>query len=218
MFTGLIEKIGRLSRVERRGDGYRFEVGHDEWSTPLSAGESVAVNGACLTVTRAAAGYFSADVLAETVERTCLLERQGCEVNLERAVAAGGRFGGHFVTGHVDGAGRLRSVAQRGADHVVTVGCPESMLAEVAVKGSVACDGVSLTVAQVGRDDFTVHLVPFTWEHTALRHLPLGAPVNIETDIIAKYVIRAIPGPGAAGGLTVGRLRESGILFDSGTE
>jgi riboflavin synthase len=218
MFTGLIEKLGRLSRAERRGEGYRFEIEHEAWDAPLAAGESVAVNGACLTVTRAAAGSFSTDVLAETAERTCLLERRGCSVNLERAVQAGGRFGGHFVTGHVDGVGTVRSVAERGADHVLAVDCPNVLMAEIAVKGSVACDGVSLTVAQVGQDWFSMHIIPFTWEHTALSRIRQGAPVNIETDIIAKYVRRAIPAPDAARELTVGRLREAGILLGADTE
>lgn len=213
MFTGLIEKLGVLARMDRRGDGYRLSVEHPAWDTPLSLGESVSVNGACLTVTGVGPGWFNADILAETARRTSLADRVGGKVNLERAMQAGGRFGGHFVTGHVDGVGTVVRMTPSGDDHVLTVGCPAELMAEIAGKGSVACDGVSLTVAGVGSESFDVHLIPFSWEHTALKFAVQGTRVNIETDLVAKYVRRLISGrESGGGGVTLEHLHAAGVL------
>lgn len=213
MFTGLIEKIGKLAAVERSGGAVRLRIDHPPWEVPIVCGDSVAVNGACLTAASVSPESFAADLLEETVSRTALLERSGASVNLERAVQAGARFGGHFVTGHVDGVGTVTGIEARGRDHVLTVRCRSVLLAEMVVKGSVACDGVSLTIVRIDAESFDLHLVPFTWEHTALRFLNLGAGVNLETDLIGKYVRHCVSSTaGGTGGVRMDDLRNAGIL------
>lgn len=212
MFTGLVEKVGRLAGVERHAGGYALLVEHAPWDTPLAAGDSVAVNGACLTTTGAESGSFAADLLDDTIRRTTLLECRGRPVNLERAVRANDRFGGHFVTGHVDGVGIVAGVIARGRDHVLSVRCSRDLLTGMVVKGSVACDGVSLTIVRLDAESFDVHIVPYTWEQSALRNLVTGAGVNLETDLIGKYVRRGFAMAGGEGGVTMDGLVRAGIL------
>lgn len=192
MFTGLIEQVGTIGGWQRAGALRRLIVCHAPWSGGgLSEGDSVAVNGACLTAESVAANHFVCAVLEETVRRTSLAEKpDGARVNLERAMAAGARFGGHMVQGHVDGIGRLRDIRTHGGDRIVAVACPKELMPGVVAKGSVAVDGISLTVAGTGADGFDVHVIPHTWEHTALGSLKPGRAINIETDIIGKYVER----------------------------
>ena len=207
MFTGLVEAIGEVGAVVRGAGGARLEV-----SAPLAAelrpGDSVAVNGVCLTVVEAAGGRFGADVMAETLRRSSLgpLER-GDRVNLERPVRAGDRLGGHVVQGHVDGVGHVAAVADDGLARVVTIDCPPALLRYVVERGSIAVDGVSLTVTEVGDERFTVSLVPETLTRTTLGDAAPGRAVNLELDVIAKYVERLMAGrPPAAGdtGATAG--------------
>lgn len=218
MFTGLIERTGRLEAIETAAGGAgRIRIGGCRWDTPLIVGESVSVHGACLTVADAGQEWFCCDILRETLARTNLGgKRPGAALNLERALRLGDRLGGHMVTGHVDGVGIVRSIRRAGRDRVISVRFDAALLPLIAEKGSIACDGVSLTVATVVGEVFDVHIVPFTWEHTALCELAEGSSVNIEADIIARYVQRQVAAGPAAGGITLERLRSAG--FVSGPE
>ena len=193
MFTGLVEGKGTVSRVEPDGDGSHLEV-----STPLAAelreGDSVAVNGVCLTAVEAAGERFRADVMSETLRRSSLGElREGDRVNLELALRATDRLGGHIVQGHVDGLGTIWDVREEGFSHVVTIGAPPEIMRYVIEKGSIAVDGVSLTVSGLGDDWLQVSLIPETLERTILGEATTGTPVNLEVDVLAKYIERLVP-------------------------
>jgi riboflavin synthase len=191
MFTGLVEKIGRLVVRDERGDGVRLELAHSAWDTPLAIGESVAVHGVCLTVTRLTPGGFGCDILRETLDKTNLGARKvGDGLNLERAMRADDRFGGHFVSGHVDGTGVVREVRPQGDDIVVAMTCPRDMIRRMVPKGSVAVDGVSLTIARLESEYFEVCIIPHTRTETTFGVLVPGDPVNIELDMIGKFVMR----------------------------
>jgi riboflavin synthase len=190
MFTGLIEATGRLERVETRAGGRAFR-----WATPLGAelapGESVAVNGVCLTVVTADAGGFDVDVSPETLRVTTLGDlAPGQVVNLERPLRADARLGGHFVLGHVDAVGRIAAIRDEGDHHWLDVSFPDTFRTALIRKGSVALDGISLTVARLDAGQFGVQIVPFTWAHTALHARRAGDSVNLEGDVIGKYVAR----------------------------
>ena len=191
MFTGLIEAVATVSRIEAVESGFRLRL-----DTPLSGelqlGESVSVNGVCLTVTARDAAGWDADIGPETARVTTLgALRPGQRVNLERAMRADSRFGGHFVQGHVDGVARVLEVRPDGDSHWIGIEMPERLGALFVPKGSVAVNGVSLTVAALAGDRFDVMIIPFTWEHTALAGLEAGAQVNLECDMVGKYVARA---------------------------
>jgi riboflavin synthase len=195
VFTGLVEGRGRVrGRAERPGEaGLRLEVAAPWLREGLARGDSVAVNGCCLTAAGLIDGGFVADVVPETLRRTALGRlRPGEEVNLERPLAAGGRLGGHLVQGHVDGLGRVlaRAAATGGAE--LRIGLDPELARYVVVKGSIAVDGVSLTVAAAGPDWFTVALVPHTLEVTTLGRRAPGDLVQLEADVIAKYVERLL--------------------------
>lgn len=189
MFTGIIEKVGHLQAQEARGNGARLTVSHTRWETPLIPGESVAVQGACLTVVACSETTFACDLLQETLDRTCLGDKvPGSLLNLERAMRADGRFGGHMVAGHVDGTGIVSRLEPTGNDRLLEIETPTALLAEIVEKGSIAVDGISLTISSVSKTHLQVQIIPFTWEHTNLRDLRAGMRVNLETDIIAKHV------------------------------
>lgn len=213
MFTGLIQKVGRLSAIERAGDGARITVDHDPWDDPLELGESVAVNGACLTVAHVEPGSFACDMLDETAGLTNLPGKApGAGLNLERAMSAGDRFGGHIVSGHVDGQGRLVERRRAGRDWVFAFDCDETIASQIVLKGSIACDGVSLTVSSVSATGFEVSVIPFTLDNTNMDALAAGDTVNLETDLIGKYVRRYLEsGPGGSS-LTMDKLRDAGFL------
>jgi len=212
MFTGLIQQIGTLAQIRTRGAGRSLVIRHAPWDTALSVGESVAVQGACLTVTDVRATEFACDVLKETLAKTGLGQKApGARLNLERALRADERFGGHIVTGHVDGTGRLLGRDRAGDDWVLEIGCAGELLSGIVPKGAVACDGASLTVAELRRASFTVHLIPFTWVHTALSDLQASDAVNIETDVIGKYVQRYLAVQREGAGLTMDDLRKAGF-------
>ena len=182
VFTGLIRETGRVAALE---DG-RLRV---EAALGASDGDSVAVNGVCLTVAEADASGFRADVMPETLRRSALGElRPGAEVNLELPLRADARLDGHFVQGHVDGTGVVESVEEEGLSRVVRVAAPPEVLRYVVEKGSIAVDGVSLTVASVDGAGFVVSLIPETLERTTLGSAAPGTPVNLEVDLLAKYV------------------------------
>ena len=192
MFTGLVESTARVRWVEPDGDGVRLEV-----ETPLAAelgqGDSIAVNGVCLTAIDPDASRFRADVMAETLRRSSLGPLgAGDEVNVELPLRAGDRLGGHVVQGHVDGTGVVASVTDEGFARVVRIECDPDLLRYVVEKGSIALDGVSLTVASVDGTGFSVSLIPETLERTTLGAAAPGRVVNLEVDVLAKYVEKLV--------------------------
>ena len=191
MFTGIVEELGEVVAVDPRGDSARLTLRGELVTDGARHGDSIAVNGVCLTVVTTAHGTFTADVMAETLHRSSLgaLE-SGSRVNLERPMALGGRLGGHLVQGHVDGRGTVTQRTPGEHWELVRIGMPRELARYVVEKGSVTVDGVSLTVVEAGEDDFTVSLIPTTLDLTTLGVKQVGDPVNLEVDIVAKYVER----------------------------
>lgn len=188
MFTGLVEETGRISSRKRVGPGYQLRV--ETNLTPLVLGESISVSGACLTVTRFDTGWFEADVSIETNEKTVLGEIPlGGHVNLERSLKVGDRLGGHWVSGHVDGVSAVRRCTPAGDALRVFVEPPDSLRRFIAAKGSVALDGVSLTVNSVEASGFEIMLIPHTLAMTTLKELRVGRRLNTEIDLLARYVV-----------------------------
>jgi riboflavin synthase len=188
MFTGLVAGIGVVESLERGVDGVRLRV-HAELAGELAGGDSIAVNGVCLTAVDPDDQRFSADVMEETLRRSSLGPlAEGDEVNLELPLRAGDRLGGHMVQGHVDGTGSVEAVSEDGFARVVRIGAPSGLLRYVVEKGSIAVDGVSLTVSGVDGDGFEVSLIPETLERTTLGAAAPGRVVNLEVDVLAKYV------------------------------
>ncbi|HYM58816.1 MAG TPA: riboflavin synthase [Solirubrobacteraceae bacterium] len=193
MFTGLVQDLGTVSAVEATPDGVRLVVA-SALTGELSEGDSVAVNGVCLTATAVGDGRFSADVMQETLRRCTLAEvSQGARVNLELPLRAADRLGGHVVQGHADGVGTVREVREDGFARVVTIEAPAVLLRYVVEKGSIAVDGISLTVAGVTERTLEVALIPETLERTNLGAVRTGTPVNLEVDVLAKYVEKLVP-------------------------
>jgi riboflavin synthase len=188
MFTGLVAGMGAVESLERGDDGVRLRV-RTELAGELGPGDSVAVNGVCLTAVEADDAAFSADVMAETLRRSSLGPlTTGDEVNIELPLRAGDRLGGHMVQGHVDGTGRVEAVSEDGFARLVRIGASPEVLRYVVEKGSIAVDGVSLTVSSVDDDGFEVSLIPETLERTNLGSATPGRVVNLEVDVVAKYV------------------------------
>lgn len=208
MFTGLIQKIGNVKRVSR-GSGLVLEIGFDPWTRPLERGESVAVNGVCLTVVNSDATRFTADVLRETESRTGLSDLlPGAKVNLERALRAGDAMGGHIVQGHVDARGRIKAKVPKGRDFQLQVECGRVLAAQSVLKGSIAIDGVSLTISAIGDDWLGVDLIPTTAAETTLGSKKVGDMVNLEGDILGKYVAKR----SQSEGLTEEKLAAAGFV------
>ena len=193
MFTGLVQDLGVVHRVDQTSDGVRLSV-KSPLASELREGDSVAVNGVCLTAVGMCGGeLFGADVMQETLRRSSLgaLEPDG-RVNLELPLRASDRLGGHVVQGHVDGLGVVRAVREEGFARVVTFDAEPSLLRYVVEKGSIAVDGVSLTVSDIGDDHFSVSLIPETLERTTLGAAGEGTTVNLEVDVLAKYVEKLV--------------------------
>jgi riboflavin synthase len=192
MFTGLIADVGTVLSFSREGDGARLRVG-TRLASELDAGASVAVNGVCLTATDVDADSFAADAMSETLRRTSLSAlRDGAPVNLELPLRASDRIGGHVVQGHVDATGTVRAQREEGFSRVLAIEAPAEVAKHLVEKGSVALDGVSLTVSALNDDAFEVALIPETLARTNLGSLAPGDTVNIETDILAKHVARLV--------------------------
>jgi riboflavin synthase len=192
MFTGLVQDLGKVTVVDASDDGVTLGV-RTKLAGEIAEGDSVAVNGVCLTATAIADGQFKAEVMHETLRRSSLAEAAaGSDVNLELSLRASDRLGGHIVQGHVDGLGAVRDVRDDGFARVVTVAAPADLLRYVVEKGSIAVNGVSLTVVEVGDDWFSVSLIPETLERTTLGNAAPGAPVNLEVDVVAKYVEKLV--------------------------
>lgn len=188
MFTGLVEATGRVSKLLAKGEQARLTL-ELPFAAELQMGESVAINGCCLTVAELHDGGASFDLLAQTLQVTSLGGlAAGSLVNLERAMRVGDRFGGHFVQGHVDGNGKITALSERGQDHVVTVSIPPAIHRLCVDKGSLALDGISLTIAELHPDSATFWITPHTWEHTNLKEAKLGQTMNLEADMLAKHV------------------------------
>lgn len=220
MFTGLIEEVGVVRRLEKKRDGGRLSIQARKVLEGTKLGDSIAVSGACLTVVDLAADGFTVDCMPETISLTTLGgARAGSKVNLERSMVLGGRLGGHLVLGHVDGVAEVVGIVRKGSTHEVTFSLPEAVASYVAPKGSVAIDGVSLTVMRVGKETFEIGIIPHTLEETTLKNMQPGMLVNMEADVLARYVQRALESGinagsegGTGGGLTEALLREKGFV------
>ncbi len=189
MFTGIIEEIGKVKKISLAGKSGSLEIGAKKILEGTKIGDSIAVNGVCLTVTSLSPQGFSADVMAETLRRSSLGSlSSGTAINLERAMAAGGRFGGHIVSGHIDGTGTISKMQKEENAVWVHIKAAESILALIVEKGSIAIDGISLTVASVSYSEFTVSIIPHTATETTLLSKKTGDIVNLENDIVGKYV------------------------------
>ena len=193
MFTGIIEEIGTVESVRKGGGSFRLTVRCSKvlgsGDHPTAIGDSIAVNGICLTVTDLTDVTFTADVMPETLNRTSLSGvRSGTEVDLERAMPAYGRFGGHIVSGHIDGTGKITNIQKSGNAVWYTIAAEKDIMSLIVEKGSIAIDGISLTVASVSDSVFSVSIIPHTIEETTLPNRRIGSTVNLETDIIGKYV------------------------------
>lgn len=215
MFTGLIEEVGHVERVRREGGIPKLAITGQQTPSSLAIGDSIAVDGSCLTVTRMAHALFEADLSEETLARTTLGALQvGDPVNLERPCRPTDRIGGHFVTGHIDGVGTIREIRATGGMWRFSIAYPETLRLLFVEKGSVAVDGISLTVATLSDSTFEVAIIPRTYYDTTLGRKAVGRRVNLETDLLGKYVIRYLEGQGPLRrkeALTESRLRELGF-------
>lgn len=219
MFTGIIEEIGILSNIQRTGNSFVLTIEAKKILDDVHLGDSIAVNGICLTVTSYTGKQFTVDVMPETVKATSLnTVKRGSKVNLERAMAAGGRFGGHFVSGHIDGTGVIKSKQAFENAVYYEIEADSNLLRDVILKGSVAVDGTSLTVFAVTENSFTISLIPHTLSETILGHKGSGDLVNLECDMIGKYVGHFIkkltidPQQKSRSGITEKFLEENGFF------
>jgi riboflavin synthase len=217
MFTGIIEELGRVRSLERRGEGVRMTVEARVVTEETREGDSIAVNGVCLTALEVSRESFAADGSRETLQRSTLGSlRAGSFVNLERAVTPATRLGGHIVQGHVDGRGHFLSAEEHGGSWTIRIAYPPELARYLVFKGSVSVEGISLTVAALADEYFEIAVIPKTWAVTNLSHLRSGDAVNLEADIIAKYVERILsvgarqPDAPQTAGLTLEKLAEHG--------
>jgi riboflavin synthase len=219
MFTGLVEELGKVRAISRGARSVRLTVAAAKVLDGVRQGDSIAVNGTCLTVVDFGDTWFAADVMPETVDRTALAGlRSGDSVNLERALRVGDRLGGHIVSGHIDGVGVIRDKEKNDIAVVVRIEAPPAVMRYVIHKGSIAVDGISLTVVATGPDWFTVSLIPHTAAMTTLGFKGTGAPVNLEADVVGKYVEKLMKptepaAVGAKTGLTAAFLTENGFTL-----
>ena len=204
MFTGIIEEIGQLKSL----DGGRIEIACEKILEDIKIGDSINTNGICLTVVDFEEKFFAADIMPETLRKTSLADKN---FNLERALKLGDRFGGHIVSGHIDGVGKILSIRPEGNALLIDVAAENFLLRQIAAKGSVALDGISLTVVDAGTENFSVSMIPHTREVTNFKFKRVGSFVNIETDVLAKYVDRLLNFK-AAPAVTKNFLEEHGFI------
>ncbi len=220
MFTGIVEEIGTIESIVRAGGGLRMKVAAKMILDGTKQGDSIALDGVCLTVEELSDGYFDCFVSTETLEVSTLARiRSGSKVNLERALTVGGRIGGHFMPGHVEAVGSLHSVQRTGEGYVFTFSFPEDFRQYVVPKGSVAVDGVSLTIADIHGDSFSVSVIPETYDNTTLRLKRVGDSVNLEPDLILKYVrtsLEVLLTQEGEEGITMEKLINSGFIPSQG--
>ncbi|MFH1335254.1 MAG: riboflavin synthase [Candidatus Zixiibacteriota bacterium] len=211
MFTGIIEEIGRVDRINSRGNNLLLRIKAPLTSTDMKTGDSININGACQTVIESKDNCFTVEAVEETLKRTTLGRlKAGDSVNLERALRLSDRLGGHLVTGHVDFVGRIKSITPKDPSSVFEFEFPQEYHAHFVEKGSVAVDGISLTVVQVKSDSFTVSVIPFTTKNTTLGEKKVDDMVNIETDLIGKYVEKILTTKKEKSKITVEWLKEKG--------
>jgi len=215
MFTGIVEEVGTVRTVQRTGTSSFIEIQAKKVLEDVHLGDSIAVNGVCLTVTSFTGDSFRADVMNETLSRSSLgTLKNGSPVDLERAMAAGGRFGGHIVSGHIDGTGTITDIKKDGIAHWYTISAPAEILRYVVEKGSIAIDGISLTVAKVTETSFSVSIIPHTAAETVLSYKKPGDIVNLENDIIGKYIeklMQPAPAEKTESGITMEFLAKNGF-------
>ncbi|AHM56965.1 riboflavin synthase alpha chain [Peptoclostridium acidaminophilum DSM 3953] len=191
MFTGIVEELGRVEKIVKKDKGVQLHIKAKRVLEDTKLGDSICTNGVCLTVVDLSGSHFAADVMHETLRISTLgTLRTNESVNLERAMLAGGRFGGHIVSGHIDGVGTIKSIEDNGISKLFTVSMPESVAKYTVMKGSITIDGISLTVSGLERDEFQVSIIPHTLSNTVLSLKSPGDKVNLEADIIGKYVER----------------------------
>lgn len=217
MFTGIVEEIGTVKSINRSGTASFLNIQAEKVLTDVHIGDSIAVNGVCLTVTAFDGGIFRADVMNETLSRSSLGElKAGSHVNLERAMSAEGRFGGHIVSGHIDGTGTVTDIRKDGIAVWYTIAAGRNIMKYIVEKGSVAIDGISLTVAAVTEGDFSVSIIPHTAGNTILSEKKKGDTVNLENDIIGKYVEKLMRTAGSDGkekkDIDINTLAKNGFL------
>ncbi len=189
MFTGLVEETGIVKKISDMTNGKRIVIAAKNVLTDLKIGDSVAVNGVCLTATEISENCFTVEAVGETLEKTTVGNLSpGCMVNLERAMSAGQRFGGHIVQGHVNGIGKIQHLSQRGENWLMEVVIPEELMRYIVPEGSITIDGISLTVATLKSNKVGINVIPHTYENTNIKQKSIGEPVNIEVDVLAKYV------------------------------
>ena len=211
MFTGIIEELGKISSLEKHGGGARIVISARIVTKDTGEGDSIAVNGVCLTALDVSAGSFAADVSQETLNASTLgVLKVGSVVNLERAVTPSTRLGGHIVQGHVDARGQFLSATKQGDFWTVRIGFGEDVARYLVYKGSISVEGISLTIAALTDSYFEIAVIPKTWELTNLSTLKPGDAVNLEADVIAKYVERILKFEKPATGITMEKLKELG--------
>lgn len=212
MFTGIVKDMAKVVNISREGRAYGLTVMSEAISKGTEIGDSIAVNGVCLTIAKKNDGLLYFDVVDETMRKTSLHRiKKGDTVNLEGALRAGDPIGGHFVLGHVDCLGEITGIAGDAKDFFIEVTVPEGFSGSIVEKGSVAIDGVSLTLVVVGKNKFRVYIIPHTLKATTLNAKRLGDELNIEFDILGKYVLKSM-GPGQAGRITESFLKEKGFV------
>ncbi len=222
MFTGIVETTGKVTRIDRLSESVRLSIAAGRVSEDVALGDSIAVNGVCLTVVSIDAPELVFDAVYETLRRTTLGSLAvGDVVNLERAMIANGRFGGHIVQGHVDGVGRIASMRPVGNAWQVHIDVDSNLMRYIVEKGSICIDGISLTVADAGRSSFSVSVIPHTWENTTLSMHRAGDALNIECDIIGKYVERLMgfsTSANAAPAVSMDMLVRTGFATEAATD
>jgi riboflavin synthase len=216
MFTGLVEEVGKLVSIHHGAASAKLTIEAPLVAEGTRIGDSVAINGTCLTVVALQGSRLSFEAVPETLSRSSLKRvRAGDGLNLERALAVGQRLGGHFVQGHVDGTGTLLAVTENDNAHILRIGAAPELMRYIIPKGSVALDGISLTMADVAADSFTVWIIPHTYANTTLRDRRIGDALNIENDMLAKYIERLLQArSGGSGGVTMETLASSGFLTE----
>lgn len=208
MFTGIVEEVGKIKKIERNTVSARLSIEADKVLQEVKEGDSIAVNGICLTVTSFTKNSFTADVMHETMNRTTLGKlKENSPVNLERALSVMGRFGGHMVSGHIDGRGKIVGIEKDDNAVLFTIETTEKILRYIVEKGSIAVNGISLTVARVDRKNFTVSVIPHTLRVTSLGSFQKGDEVNLENDIVGKYIEKLL-------GLSCPEKKESTLTMD----
>lgn len=208
MFTGIVEEVGKIKKIERNTVSAKLSIEADKVLQEIKEGDSIAVNGICLTVTSFTKNSFTADVMHETMNRTTLGKlKENSPVNLERALSVMGRFGGHMVSGHIDGRGKIVGIEKDDNAVLFTIETTEKILRYIVEKGSIAVNGISLTVARVDRKNFTVSVIPHTLRVTSLGSFQKGDEVNLENDIVGKYIEKLL-------GLSCPEKKESTLTMD----